>query len=195
MEKESHGRHKSWWDKLSTSRKKKLPITCSMDPWVLVESFNRTRWLDKLRPAGASQKGMGRRARWPYRDHWCSHGRKKTLSRVILVLEATLFFLCRATEDPRIVRVILAPKPWNFRRIEKKEPCKSFNKYLHFSNYACQPCTGAMQILFKSLTCNLNRGHAALLLPSKKNSTYVSSLHKGPCKFSRCKKKSATDSM
>ena len=26
---------------------------------MLVESFNRTRWLDKLRPAGASQKADG----------------------------------------------------------------------------------------------------------------------------------------
>ena len=38
---------------------KKLPNSCNMDPWVLVESFSRTRWLDKPRPAGASQKADG----------------------------------------------------------------------------------------------------------------------------------------
>ena len=57
--------------------KKKLSNSCSMDSRVLVESFNRTRWLDKLRPAGASQKGGW--AGGPdgtYRDHWCSHCRK-----------------------------------------------------------------------------------------------------------------------
>ena len=37
----------------------KMPISCSMDPRVLVESFNRTRWLEKLRAAGASQKADG----------------------------------------------------------------------------------------------------------------------------------------
>ena len=37
------------------------------------------------------------------------------------MLGATLVFLYRSTDDPRIVRVILAPKPCNFRRVEKKK--------------------------------------------------------------------------
>ena len=57
-----------------------------------------------------------------YRDHWCFQRRKKKpFSRVIFVLRATLIFQYRSTEDPRIVRVILAPKPCNFRRIAKKK--------------------------------------------------------------------------
>ena len=62
----------------------------------------------------------------------------------------------------------LRPSHAIFAVLKKKEPCKSFNQYLHFSNYVCQPCTGAMQILFKSLTCHPSRGHAALLLLQKK---------------------------
>ena len=38
--------------------KERLPNSCSMDPSVLVESFNRTRWLDKLR----RKRRMGRKA-------------------------------------------------------------------------------------------------------------------------------------
>ena len=49
-----------------------------------------------------------------YRDHWCSHCRKKPFSRVTLVLGAMLIFLYRSTGDPRIVRVILAPEPMQF---------------------------------------------------------------------------------
>lgn len=47
-------------------------------------------------------------------------GKKKPFSHVILVLGAMLTFLYRSTEDPRIVRVILAHKPCNFHRREKK---------------------------------------------------------------------------
>ena len=47
-----------------------------------------------------------------------------------------------------------------------------------------------MQILFKSLTCHPNRGHAALLvLLLQKKGMYVSSIHKRPCKISLRKKK------
>ena len=43
--------------------------------------------------------------------------KKKPFSRVILVLGTTSIFLFRSTEDPRIVHVILAPKPRNLHRI------------------------------------------------------------------------------
>ena len=74
-----------------------------MDPSVLVESFNRTRWLDKLRPPGASQKADGPEGPMA-----------KTFSHVILVLGAMLIFQYRSTGDQQFVRVILAPEPCNF---------------------------------------------------------------------------------
>ena len=56
---------------------------------------------------------------------------KKPFSHVTLVLEATSLFLYRSTGDPRIVRVILAPKPCNFHRIEKgSHPNLSTNTYI-----------------------------------------------------------------
>ena len=53
--------------------KKKLPKSCSMDPGVFVESFNRTRWLEKLSTKGGWAGGPD----GTYRDHWYSHCRKK----------------------------------------------------------------------------------------------------------------------
>ena len=55
-----------------------------------------------------------------FRDHWCSHCRKKEkpFSRVILVLGTMLIFLYRSTGDPRIVHVILAPEPCNLYHID-----------------------------------------------------------------------------
>ena len=61
---------------------------------MLVVSFIRTRWLDKHRPAGASQKGG--RAEGPdgtHRDHWWLQLKKRLhFSRVILAPGAMLIF-------------------------------------------------------------------------------------------------------
>ena len=43
--------------RLSQKKKKTTQQLRETDPWVLVMSINRTRWLDKLRPAGASSGG------------------------------------------------------------------------------------------------------------------------------------------
>jgi len=86
---------------------------------VLVESFNRTRWLDKLRPAGASQEADGPEG--PMAPIVTTGilivKKEKTFSHVILVLGAMLIFQYRSTRDPQFVRVILAPEPCNFHRI------------------------------------------------------------------------------
>ena len=103
---------------------------------------------------------------------------KKLSSRVILVLGAKLIFQYRSTGDPRSVRVILAPEPCNFHRIEKKRiHAKSFHQYLHsrivrvsLAEWSCQ----VLQILDVS---------------SKQVPCYVSSLHKGPRTFSLRKEK------
>ena len=77
---------------------------------MLAESFNRTRWLD-----GASQKAEGPEG--PMAPIVTTDvppcKKKKPFSHVIFVLGD------RST-DPRIVRVILAPKPCNFHRSEKR---------------------------------------------------------------------------
>ena len=60
---------------------------------MLVESFNRTRWLDKLRPAGASQKADGPEGLMaPVVTTGVPIVGKKPFSRVIVVLEPRLSF-------------------------------------------------------------------------------------------------------
>ena len=50
---------------------------------MLVESFNRTRWLDKLRPAGASQKAEGPEGPMaPIVTTGCHHDSKKKLDYI-----------------------------------------------------------------------------------------------------------------
>ena len=167
-----------------------------------MESFNRTRWLDKFRPAGASRKADGPEGLMaPIVTTGISVAREKTFSRVILVLGAMLIFLYRSTEDPRIVRVILAPNPCNFRRLEKKEPCLSFNQCLHFSNYACQPCTGPCKYS-SNLVDHVSQiviqvGPCCSSTSSKINSVRTSHpCTKGHAKFlCAFQKKRATDSM
>ena len=99
---------------------------------------------------------------------------KKNLSHASSLCWGTTFiFLYRSTEDPRIVRVILAPKPCNFRCIEKKRSHANLSTNTYISRIMrVSLAQGAMQILYKSLTRHPNRGHAALLL--EKNSMYVS---------------------
>ena len=53
---------------------------------MLVESFNRTLWLDKLRPAGASQKAEGPEGPMAPIVVTGTSFVGKTFSRVILVL-------------------------------------------------------------------------------------------------------------
>ena len=65
------------------------------------------------------------------------------------MLGATLIFLYHSTEDPRIVRVILAPRPCNFRRIEKKK-----RAMLIF-----QPIPTFLELCVSAL----HRGHANML--------------------------------
>ena len=77
------------------------------------------RELQSLRPAGASQKAEGPEGPMaPIVTTGISVVGKK-LSHTSSLCWAMLIFLYRSTEDPRIVRVILAPKRCNFRRIEK----------------------------------------------------------------------------
>ena len=126
---------------------------------MLVESFNRTRWLDKLRPAGASQKADGPEGPMA-----------PIVTTGILVVENLLtrhpcargmsIFQYRSTGDPQFVRVILAPEPCNFhciviKKLQKRvapivllcrieKTCHIFPPIPTFSNYACHPCTGVM---------------------------------------------------
>ena len=151
---------------------------------MLVESFNRTRWLDKLRPAGGSQKADGPEGPMaPIVTAGVSVEGKKTfltchpcagshLNHSVSFHGRSLNCACHPCARAMPVFTVL----------KKKGAILIFKPILHFSNYACQPCTGAMQILFKSLTRHPSRGHAALLL--EKKSMYVSSLHEVPCKFS-----------
>ena len=80
-----------------------------MCPWVLVVSFIRARWLNKLRPAAPHEGGRAGGPDSTYRDHWCFQvGEKLHFSRVILALGAMLIFSASFNgKKPRIVRVIL----------------------------------------------------------------------------------------
>ena len=92
-----------------------------------------------------------------------------------------LIFLYRSTGDPRIVRVILAPEPCNFHRFEKH--ANSFHQYLHSRIMRASLAQGSCQIL-QILDVSSKKGPCDSSSSRKKNSVYVSSLHKGPCKIS-----------
>ena len=110
------------------------------------------------------------------------------------------------------MRVILAPEPCNFHRIKKLQErvapfvllCRIGKKKnmpdLSTNTFILELCVSSLHRghakCFKSLTCHQKTG--AMLLFFKKNSMYVSYLHKRPCKNSLRKKKKeqrATDSM
>ena len=101
-----------------SNNKKKLPIQCSIDLWVLVESYSRTRWLDKLRPAGTPHRWMGRGARWhlswPLAD---TTAQKKNLTTFLdscmssLLLSMLFFSVSFKRETPRTLFVILTQGP------------------------------------------------------------------------------------
>ena len=58
MEWNGFSRRSRGYDQADWVKKKKTTQQLrETDPWVLVMSINRTRWLDKLRPAGASSGG------------------------------------------------------------------------------------------------------------------------------------------
>ena len=122
-------------DETGSALQKKLPISGSMDPRVLVESFNRTRWLDKLRPSGASQKADGPEGPMA-----------PIVTTGVLITRhpcagATIIFLYRSTEDPRIVRVSLAQGSCKCSSLDvstKQGPCCSSSKK---TVCTCHPCT------------------------------------------------------
>ena len=157
---------------------------------MLVESFNRTRWLDKLRPAGASQKADGPEGPMA-----------PIVTTGILVVENLL------TRHPcAFVRVIFAPEPCNFhcivtKKLQKrvapivllcrleKNHATSFHQYLHSRIMRVILAQGSCPVL-QILDVFSQRGKTlTMLLFFQKNSMYVSSLHKGPCKFSLRRKK------
>ena len=107
------------------ARTKKLPIQGPtqqemMDVilTVLMESYSRTRWLDKLRPAGTPHRWMGRRARWhlswPLAD---TTAQKKKMTTFLdscmssLRLSMLFFSVSFKREIPRIMFVILTQRP------------------------------------------------------------------------------------
>ena len=115
---------------------------------MLVESFNRTRWLDKLRPAGASQKADGPES--PMAPIVTTgvlivEKKKKTFSRVILVLEAMLIFQYRSTEIHELCVSSLRQSHAIFtvlKKVKKLQERVAPFVLLHQSNYACHPYTG-----------------------------------------------------
>ena len=169
-------------------QEKKLPV--NLAAWT-----PECSWRASIAPASWTSSGLRAphkrrmRRRATYRDRWCFHRRKKTFSRIILVLGVTLIFLYRSTEDPPIVRVILAPKPCNFRRIEKKGSHANLSTNAHISrimrvslantlqildvsSQRKQKKTGAMLLFFKKTVCTCHpctKGHAKFPCAKKKN--------------------------
>ena len=85
---------------------------------MLVESYSRTRWLDKLRPAATPHRWMGRRARWHL--SWAladttAQKKKKTtfLDSCMSSLRLSMLFFSVSfkRETPRIMFVILTQGP------------------------------------------------------------------------------------
>ena len=105
-----------------------------------------------------------------YRDHWCSHCKKKLSHASSLWLGAMLMFQYRSTGDPRIVRVILAPQPCNFHRIRRVNKLQETRGALRpcCINPVLELCVSSLHRghvkCDKSLTCHQNRVHATLLL-------------------------------
>ena len=87
---------------------------------MLVESYSRTRWLDKHRPAGTPHRWMDREARWhlswPLAD---TTAQKKKLTTFLdscmssLRLSMLFFSVSLKRETPRIVFVILTQGPFS----------------------------------------------------------------------------------
>ena len=188
------------------NKKKNCPIVAA---WT-----RECSWRASIAPAGWTSSGlraphkrrMGRRTRWHLS---CSHCRKKKkpFSRVIPVLGAMLTFQYRSTGDARIVRVILTPEPCHFHRIRRVDAIvvkKLQQRVAQFVLLHQSPprimrvilAHGSCQVL-QILDVSSKQGpcYSSSTLLFKKNSMYVSSLHKGPCKISLCKKKSANASM
>ena len=86
---------------------------------MLVESYSRTRWLDKHRPAGAPHRWMGQRARWhlswPLADTTAQKKRLHFSLRCMssLRLSMLLFSVSFKRETPRIMFVILTQGPFS----------------------------------------------------------------------------------
>ena len=86
---------------------------------MLVESYSRTRWLDKLRPAGTPHRWMGRGARWhlswPLAD--TTAHKKKNWTTFLdscmssLRLSMLFFSVSFKRETPRTMFVILTQGP------------------------------------------------------------------------------------
>ena len=137
---------------------------------MLVESFNRTRWLDKLRPAGASQKADGPEGPMApivtfgilivenlLTCHPCARGH----------VDLSVSFHGRST----ICACHPCARAMQFSpfvllcRIEK--PCQIFPPIPTFSNYACHPCTGVF--IKKACTCHpCTKCHATFLCAKRK---------------------------
>ena len=143
---------------------------------MLVESFNRTRWLDKLRPAGASQKGDGPEGPLALIVTTNILKVEKNFSRVILVLWAMLIFQYRSTEIHNLCVSSLRQShaiftiSWsrNFRhcRIEKKH-ARSFHQYLHSRIMRVILAQGSCQVL-RSLDVSSKKGAMPLFFHKKK---------------------------
>ena len=82
-----------------------------------MESYSRTRWLDKLRPAGAPHKWMGRGARWhlswPLADTTAQRKLTTFLDSCMSSLRLSMLFssVSFKRETPRIMFVILTQGP------------------------------------------------------------------------------------
>ena len=80
-----------------------------------MESYSRTRWLDKLRPAGTPHRWMGRGARWhlswPLADTTAQKKKKLDSCTSSLRLSMLLFSVSFKRETPRTLFVILTQGP------------------------------------------------------------------------------------
>ena len=82
-----------------------------------MESYSRTRWLDKLRPAGAPHRWMGRRARWhlswPLADTTAQKKKTTFLDSCMSSLRLSMLFFSVSfkRETHRIMFVILLQGP------------------------------------------------------------------------------------
>ena len=139
------------------------------------ESFNRTRWLDKLKPADASQEADGPEGPMApivttgvlfvekplLTRHLCARGhislsvsfhRRSTICACHPCARAMHFFTISWSRNFRN-----AKRPSScFAVLKKKKTCPIFQPISTLSNFACHPCTKghAKFLCAKKKTCN-----------------------------------------
>ena len=193
------------------SKKKTTQQLRETDPWVLVMSINRTRWLDKLRPAGASSGGwtegpmapvettdaatVDQRCPFKHRTGWRHNHSNSKLCVALRMSQANLLSISNChpcagamlsshsiLQATRFVRVILEQESISSSQGEEEKK-KTTTRIC-----ACYPCASHTSVSFKKKKNHLRswlsflcRGHEAISRVAAFRRRNSVILAQGPC--------------